>query len=193
MLPTDNYYGGWAASGEIDIMELIGHEPSKVYGTIHYGGAWPENLSSGNNYTLVSGDFSDDFHVFTIEWDTAGITWFVDSIKFFTVKHGQPFDKSFHWLLNVAVGGNWPGAPDAATTFPVQMVVDYVRVYQNVATSVNNKKVLNKSTLPLVNLPEKSVFTISGRNCGLSKTSAQPFIYFSDVLRLRNINISFEK
>jgi beta-glucanase (GH16 family) len=193
MLPTENYYGGWAASGEIDILELIGHTPSKVYGTIHYGGAWPDNLSTSSNYTLPSGDFSNDFHVFAIEWDTAGITWFVDSVQFFTVKHGQPFDKKFHWLLNVAVGGNWPGVPDATTVFPVQMVIDYVRVYQNIGTSVNKFTYFNKRNLNFAQSSQNNVFTISGRNCGLSGTSLQPLIYFSVINNSASARLVFSR
>ncbi len=129
MLPTDNFYGGWAASGEIDIMELLGHEPAKIYGTIHFGGAWPDNQSSTETYTLPKGDFSDDFHTFAIEWDTEGISWYVDSIRYSVKPHKQPFDKRFYLIMNLAVGGNWPGNPDGSTVFPVRMEVDYVRVY----------------------------------------------------------------
>ena len=64
-----------------------------------------------------------------MEWDSTGMRWYVDGVKYFTAVHGQPFDQRFHLLLNVAVGGNWPGNPDLATTFPQQMKVDYVRVY----------------------------------------------------------------
>jgi len=129
MLPTDNFYGGWAASGEIDIMELLGHEPAKVYGTIHFGGVWPDNQNSSENYTLPKGDFSDDFHIFAIEWDSEGISWYVDSIRYSVKPHKQPFDKRFYLIMNLAVGGNWPGNPDGSTVFPVRMEVDYVRVY----------------------------------------------------------------
>jgi beta-glucanase (GH16 family) len=130
MLPSDWEYGGWPLSGEIDIMELLGHQPYKVYGTIHYGPAWPNNQHSGSSYSLPSGTFSDDYHVFAIEWDSTGISWFVDGNKYHTEYHAKPFDKRFHILLNVAVGGNWPGSPDAATVFPQKMYVDYIRVYR---------------------------------------------------------------
>ena len=68
MLPTLEVFGGWPKSGEIDIMELVGHEPETVHGTVHYGPDWPNNQFSGRPYTLSDGDFSDDFHVFSIEW-----------------------------------------------------------------------------------------------------------------------------
>ncbi len=138
MLPTDWVYGGWAASGEIDIMELLGQEPNKVYGTLHYGGEWPNNVHTGTSYTLPNGNFSDDFHLFVLEWDTTAFRWYVDGIHYQTQTqwyssggaYPAPFDQRFHLLLNVAVGGNWPGNPDDSTTFPQTMVIDYVRVYK---------------------------------------------------------------
>lgn len=140
MLPTDWEYGGWAASGEIDIMELLGHEPDKVYGTLHYGGEYPQNVHTGDSYTLSSGTFADSFHVFRLDWDTTSIKWYVDDEHYQTqtqwystsADYPAPFDKRFHLLLNVAIGGNWPGDPDETTRFPQEMVVDYVRVYKPV-------------------------------------------------------------
>ncbi len=139
MLPTDNVYGGWAASGEIDIMELVGHEPNKVYGSLHFGGAWPNNTFVNAFYSLASGNFSDDFHVFRIEWQPGEIRWYVDEVHYQTRTQWwssggpfpAPFNQRFHILLNVAVGGNWPGSPDASTIFPQRMEVDYVRVYRD--------------------------------------------------------------
>lgn len=141
MLPTDEKYGGWAASGEIDIMELLGHEPNNVMGTIHYGGAWPKNTSDGSkHFRLPSGDFSTDFHIFRLDWDDTRMRWYVDDILFRDTPSSQwfsesapspaPFDQRFHLILNLAIGGNWPGNPDATTHFPCRMEVDWVRVYQ---------------------------------------------------------------
>ena len=136
MLPTLEVFGGWPKSGEIDIMELVGHEPEKVHGTVHYGPEWPNNQFSGRPYELSSGDFSEDFHVFSIEWTTNNIDFFVDGNNFFRVApsttspHTYPFNQVFHLIMNVAVGGNWPGNPDSETEFPQRMEVDYVRVYQ---------------------------------------------------------------
>lgn len=140
MLPTDWQYGGWPLSGEIDIMELLGHEPNKVYGTLHYGKAWPNNSHTGTSYTLTSGTFAGDFHVFSLEWEKGEMRWYVDEVLYLTQKtwfteaapFPAPFDKNFHLLLNVAVGGNWPGSPDIATTFPQKMEVDYVRVFKKI-------------------------------------------------------------
>ena len=144
MMPTDNVYGGWAASGEIDIMECLGHQPNIVYGTIHYGGAWPNNTSSGGSYTLSNGSFSDDFHTFSLVWEENKMQWFVDGVLYSTktswntsgYSFPAPFDQRFHFLLNLAVGGNWPGYPDSTTTFPQEYVIDYVRVYQTTQTAV---------------------------------------------------------
>ncbi|MBT8402197.1 MAG: glycoside hydrolase family 16 protein [Rhodothermia bacterium] len=139
MLPTDNEYGGWAASGEIDIMEARGQEPRTVHGTLHYGASFPRNTSSGTSKRLDGGEsFTDEFHEFAIEWDEGRIRWYVDGVSYqtqtqwFTEGHDfpAPFDKRFHLLLNVAVGGNFVGSPDQTTSFPQVMVVDYVRVFE---------------------------------------------------------------
>ena len=138
MLPTDWVYGGWAASGEIDIMEMVGHDTKTIHGTLHYGGEWPENIQSGDKFVLQEGTFSSDFHIFTLEWKEGEFKWFVDGIHYLTQNqwhssdHGfpAPFDQRFHLLLNLAIGGNWPGNPDETTVFPQKMFVDYVRVYE---------------------------------------------------------------
>ncbi len=138
MLPTDEKYGGWASSGEIDVMELVGHQPSVYHGTLHYGGGWPRNKHSGKEYQLSSGTFADDFHVFSIQWEEGKISWAIDGKvwqtqeKWYSEK-GQfpaPFDQRFHLILNLAVGGRWPGEPDEQTKFPATMLIDYVRVRQ---------------------------------------------------------------
>lgn len=138
MMPTYDTYGGWAASGEIDIMEELGQEPNRVYGTLHYGGASPNNVQQGRSFVLPEGTFAEDFHVFTLVWDTTRFQWFVDDSLYSTITswhteghdYPAPFDQKFYLIMNVAVGGRWPGSPDATTVFPQQMVVDYVRVFQ---------------------------------------------------------------
>jgi beta-glucanase (GH16 family) len=129
MLPSDWEYGGWPISGEIDIMEELGQEPYKVYGTIHYGTS-TDHQQSGGAYQLSSSTFAADYHIFSLEWDSTGMKWYVDGYEYFSANHGKPFDKRFHILLNVAVGGNWPGSPNNVTSFPQKMYVDYVRVYK---------------------------------------------------------------
>jgi beta-glucanase (GH16 family) len=138
MLPTNREYGGWAASGEVDIVEYIGSQPNEIFGTIHYGGEWPSNASSGTPYQLPSGTFDEDFHEFAIEWEEGEIRWYVDDVQYGTqtdwystaAPFPAPFDVNFHLLLNLAVGGNLPGSPDSSTQFPAEYVIDYVRVYQ---------------------------------------------------------------
>jgi beta-glucanase (GH16 family) len=135
MLGSNISTSPWPACGEIDIMELLGNEPNKVYGTMHWGQPNQGSIHIGDSYVLPSGDFSNKFHVFSIVWDSSKIEWYVDNVKYFTgnktdVTGNYPFDKPFFFLLNVAIGGNWPGAPDASTVFPQRMIVDYIRVYQ---------------------------------------------------------------
>lgn len=158
MMPTSNIYGNWAASGEIDIVEYLGHEPQKVYGTIHYGGQWPNNKQSGTWYTLSTGNFYDSFHEYALEWEEKEIRWYVDGKLFGkqtnwnTTYSGAvfpaPFDQKFHLLINLAVGGNWPGAPDAATVLPQRLEVDYARVYKiNNTTGINEGSVIKDFSL----------------------------------------------
>ena len=139
MLPQDFAYGGWAASGEIDILEAVNlgvRGNNTVHGTIHYGGEWPNNVFTGGDY-VVPTNATTDFHVYAVEWDPTEIRWYVDDVMYSmqnswsstAAPYPAPFDQDFYILLNVAVGGNWPGSPDASTVFPVSMEVDYVRVY----------------------------------------------------------------
>ncbi len=139
MLSSDtSIYGPWAASGEIDIMEYIGSDPDRVFGTIHYGASFPGNQFSSTDTFLPSGTFNDDFHVFAMEWEFGEIRWYLDGVQFASRDNWfstggpfpAPFDVDFHLLLNLAVGGNLPGPPDATTVFPQEYVIDYVRVYQ---------------------------------------------------------------
>jgi beta-glucanase (GH16 family) len=128
---------GWPGCGEIDIMENIGKEPSIVHGTFH-GPGYSGGSGVSAEYALPSGQkFSDNFHTFAVEWEPNAIRFYVDGSLY---KKRTPadlpagtswvFDHSFFIILNVAVGGGWPGNPDATTVFPQQMLIDYVRVYQ---------------------------------------------------------------
>ncbi len=136
MMPTDNVYGGWPSSGEIDIMEYLGHQTSTSYATCHFGNSPTDKGQLGNSYNLPTGEFSDDFHLFGIEWEENNMKWFLDGILIHEINspdvapYNYPFNERFHFILNVAVGGNWPGNPDPTTVFPQTMEVDYVRVYQ---------------------------------------------------------------
>lgn len=128
---------GWPACGEIDIMELIGSSPNTVHGTIHYGTDWTQHNYTGSGTSIPwTETFSDEFHVFSIDWDENGITWLLDDQPFYTIDNAvtgnqpYPFDNPFFFIMNIAVGGQWPGYPDATTEFPQFMAVDYVRVFQ---------------------------------------------------------------
>ncbi|MEO5817826.1 MAG: glycoside hydrolase family 16 protein [Gemmatimonadaceae bacterium] len=136
MLGNDIDRNGWPKSGEIDIMESIGKEPYAVYGTLH-GPGYSGSGSIGSSYSLAAVPFADNYHVFTVEWSPGEVRWIVDGTEYRRTSTANlpsagtwVFDHAFFMLLNVAVGGNWPGDPDATTTFPQQMLVDYVRVYQ---------------------------------------------------------------
>jgi beta-glucanase (GH16 family) len=142
LLPQDNAYGTWAASGEIDIVEAPNPGftgGNTIYGTLHFGGQWPNNVTSGETYAVAT-DITADFHTYVLEWDRTEIRWYVNGILFavrntwFTAgaPFPAPFDQRFYVLLNLAVGGNLPGPPTASTPFPVTMEVDYVRVYSGI-------------------------------------------------------------
>lgn len=127
---------GWPKCGEIDIMENIGGKPAVLHGTIH-GQGYSGGGSIGGTYTLPGGAaLADDFHVFAVEWTQDSIQWFVDGKPYFNVTP-ERLPSGTQWvftqpqfvLLNLAVGGNWPGKPNAETAFPQRLVVDYVRVY----------------------------------------------------------------
>ena len=127
---------GWPACGEIDIMELLGHLPGTIHGTAHWGVDWPNWTHQGISTSIYPEHFDEEFHVFSIDWSEDNIDFILDDEIFFNINpnmmNGQPypFNDPFFFILNVAVGGNWPGNPDASTVFPVFMAVDYVRVYQ---------------------------------------------------------------
>ncbi len=138
MFFSKDTYGGWAASGEIDLIEYIGSRPDEVFGTLHYGGASPANVFTGKAFKLFRGTFNDDFYVFTTEWENGVIRWYVNNVLYQTQTqwystggaYPAPFNHNFYLILNLAVGGNLPGRPSATTPFPGTMEVDYVRVYQ---------------------------------------------------------------
>ena len=136
LLGADDKQVGWPRCGEIDIMENIGREPATVHGTIH-GPGYSGGKGIGAPYSLPSGRFADDFHVFAVEWEPEEIRFYVDDHLYATRKPSDlppgtkwVYDHPFYILLNFAVGGAWPGNPDSTTKFPQTMLVDYVRVYK---------------------------------------------------------------
>jgi len=125
----------WPDDGEIDIMELVGTNPNRITGTMHWSVSGADALKNAN-YTLAFQDFSKQFHVFSIVWQQDSISWYVDDNLYLSTTSGDvgsanyPFNADQFLIFNVAVGGNWPGAPDDSTIFPQRMFVDYVRVFQ---------------------------------------------------------------
>jgi beta-glucanase (GH16 family) len=156
MLPQDEKFGGWAASGEIDVLETRGQQPSKIHGTLHFGSRWPKNVQATQEFTLPRGGTIADFHVYTLEWEPGEIRWVFDGEQYAkqtswwsssrtTGDQGAtpaseadlnpwpaPFDQPFYLIMNLAVGGQFVGKPDKTTPFPAEMLVDYVRVYDRV-------------------------------------------------------------
>ena len=156
MLPQDDRYGGWAASGEIDLMEIVGEKPHEVLNSIHFGSTFPKRSLITHVHPLPGGGTVADWHVYAAEWEPGEIRFYVDGVHTSTRDHWwscsknkdgvgrepkraadlnpwpAPFDQPFYMVMNVAVGGNFPGAPNPATQFPAELVVDYVRVYDKV-------------------------------------------------------------
>jgi beta-glucanase (GH16 family) len=137
MLGSDIGGVSWPACGEIDIMENIGKEPTIVHGTLH-GPGYSGASGIGAPYSLPNGGrYADDYHVFAIEWEEQVVRWYVDG-KLYQTRTPRDLPSGAKWvyehpfflLLNLAVGGQWPGNPDAATVFPQRLTVDYVRVYE---------------------------------------------------------------
>lgn len=133
---------GWPDCGEIDIVELVGGPggDNKVYGTAHWENENGQHAQYGGSYTLTSGIFADNFHLFSIIWDEQKIRWYVDNQLYheidITPSSLSEFHEDFFIILNVAVGGNWPGLPDSTTVFPQKMEIDYIRVYEDGPSSV---------------------------------------------------------
>jgi beta-glucanase (GH16 family) len=152
LMPESDVYGGWAASGELDIMEARGGEPTKVAGTLHHGASAPNNKYSGKEYTFTEGETIGEFHTYSVEWEPGEIRWYVDGRLYQTQnnwsttgKDGEkyafpaPFDQEFFVILNLAVGGNYIGKDadgnyilpgDSEFANDPKMEVDYVRVYE---------------------------------------------------------------
>ena len=161
MLGDNITQAGWPLCGEIDIMELIGGSSSGRDNTVHGSAHW-RGGDYTKTYTLSSGIFADNWHVFDITWNQKQIIWHVDGIAYSTLditsSSLSAFQNSFFIIFNLAVGGNWPGNPDNTTTFPQTMQIDYVRVYQDTSSmpSVSIVSPQNNSSFPA-----NSMITIS--------------------------------
>lgn len=175
---------GWPACGEIDIMERVNTE-LKVHGTYHYD-------NSGHAY---EGDYKyvdpSEFHVYSVEWDSDEIRWYVDDVEYFSTDIGptsvskEEFHAPFFILLNVAVGGDWPGSPDATTVFPATMIVDYVRVYKPTSAGVEE---LSTSGITLAPNPAQTILNLQ------SETPIESYVIYSitgnEIQRGTETNIS---
>lgn len=148
MLGSDIDRAGWPKCGEIDILEFIGREPKTVFGTLHGPGYSGSNGIQGKT---TSPDLSDAFHTYGIEWAPGKIVWTFDGKPFHTVEakdvgaKGWPFEQPFFVILNLAVGGGWPGYPDATTTFPQRLVVDWVRAYKDENLKVDDAEITRRN------------------------------------------------
>ncbi len=131
---------------EIDIMEILGHQPNIAYLTMHWGAT---NNSNGKVFT--GPDFSADFHTFAVDWKPGLVIWYVDGVEMFRVNSTNVPDKAMYLLLNLAVGGNWPGAPDTTTVFPAYFDIDYVRVW---------KQTTAPTTTPTATLPATATVAV---------------------------------
>ena len=158
MMPSDmKKYGGWPQCGEVDILEQLGHEPNRVYGTLHFGNPRPP-AGKGASVALQQGSLCDDWHHYALEWRPGEFRWFVDGELYqvqndwFTSAAGAawpaPFDRDFYLQLNLAVGGNWPGKPDDATAWPQKLRLDYVRVFKAKTAAPLTAKGSAKPELP---------------------------------------------
>jgi beta-glucanase (GH16 family) len=134
LLGNDISTVNWPGSGEIDTMENIGKVPATVYGTLHGPNAANANVSLGGSTSLSMGALADDFHEYAIEWSAGQVAFLLDGTPYFTGMQAAfqgtwVFDHPFYLILNLAIGGTWPGDPDATTVFPAELLVDWVRVY----------------------------------------------------------------
>lgn len=158
MLGDDTSKVGWPSGGELDILEFIGHETTKAHGTAHGPGYSGGNGRQGTFTSKVPLD--QNFHVFGLEWEPERIRWTLDGKVYFTLTPDGigasewVFDKPFFVILNLAVGGNWPGYPDATTVFPQRMLVDYVRVYKDASLKVDKAGIAKRRVARLQKFQE---------------------------------------
>lgn len=136
MLPSDWEYGGWPNSGEIDIMEHVGYDPNRVHGSVHTA-AYNHTIGTQRSAVLPVPTALTEFHKYAVEWFEDRIEFYINDIFYFTFSNENkgwetwPFDKRFHLILNIAVGGNWGGVQGIdSNVFPATMEIDYVRVYK---------------------------------------------------------------
>ena len=179
MLPEDSLYGGWAASGEIDIMEGWGSTPEKICGTIHFGDVWPNNTYLTADYRFPAGESAEGWHTYAVEWTADEIRWYVDDVLYSTQTdwysaghaYPAPFDQKFYLILNLAVGGHFDGVdgiyadPSVFADGEKQFQIDYVRVYdggfaETPVTSLPLELYTEGSAASLANKDGETVITV---------------------------------
>lgn len=165
LLSEDDFYGNWPKSGEIDVMEYVGYQPTAVHSTIHTESLNHE-LGTQKGGTVTVPNVADTFHVFSAEWYPDSISFYVDSIHVFSYvpesKENEiwPFHKPFHILLNLAIGGDWGAVQGIDTTiFPVQYEIDYVRVYKDVSSQLKIETISYGNGTVSIS-PEKEYYTV---------------------------------
>jgi len=176
MLGSNKPQIGWPGCGEIDIMEMLGGAEETVYGNIHYVNSDHEHDEDLGFSILDEGKYSDDYHIYSIEWSPGNIKWLVDGEYFHEIEitdDMKEFLRSHFLILNVAVGGYWPGYPDETSVFPQRMYVDYIRIYQDTN---------------LIDIPAEPVLDVDEETMGLGSTSALAAIN-SDFTPFHNIKI----
>ena len=202
MMPQHDFYGGWAASGEIDVMEAMGRIPNRTSGAIHFGGAWPANTYIHGETQIENGGRIDDFNVYSLIWTQDSMKWYVNGLCFFNVGHDRwhtnavnaagnpyaPFDQEFYIIMNLALGG-WfdPDANLNPDAFPITKQIDYVRVYKpgdapSAITKPENKRTSSASFAGIkngqINLRltagnySAELLDVQGRRVGIAKINA---------------------
>ena len=191
MLGTNITTVGWPACGEVDIMENIGKEPTLVHGTIHGPGYSGANGIGGPCALPGNPAFANDFHVYAVEWTANQIKWFVDGYQYFSANSASipagdtwVYTQPQFLLLNLAVGGAWPGNPDATTTFPQQMIVDYVRVYAPTNLPAGRANLLSNPGFESASLANWTTFGNVINNTVLMTIADVPVLDGTNVLKL---------
>lgn len=151
MMPETSKYGGWPASGEIDIMEHVGYDPGVVHGTLHTE-AFNHIMGTQVGKQKIVESFNSDYHIYSINWTADKIEFYIDRKQFHVFENNKsgykawPFDHPFYLILNVAVGGNWAGSAGIDDTiWPQRMEVDYVRIYEPLASDAQMKLLLSET------------------------------------------------
>ena len=137
LLPVNDTYGNYKKNSEIDIMEMIGENPKKIYGVAHY--SFNKKYKAYGKYTSKTMDYSQDFHLYSLEWTRERLTWLIDDKEYYSFNYMtefspdyQPFHQDFYLVINLAVGGDWPGFEIEDSALPAKMLIDYIKYDEQV-------------------------------------------------------------